>query len=192
MANEITRKKLLEFLSEKHELNGGSGIELNEFYSLHKLSEKQVMPTLSHFTQCKIIQLSLDHKTAWLTPEGYKIAKPDDVSVRKTGNISVSFNSSVTGSAVAIGNSTASINNNYNTVSAEELASVFEKLKNEIYSMGLPPDELTEKIIIVEKIISLAESENPDKKLINILLNNALPITANVAALAASISSLLG
>lgn len=190
VANELIRERLLDFLAEKYEVNGGGFNQLSEFYSIQNLSEADIKAILSIFCLGKLINLSLDSKLASLTPEGYSVAKPNDVSVKKTGNINVSFNAPVTGSPIAVGSGNASIIHNSEVVD-HELALCIEKLREEIKSIHLSIDEQDKKLAVVDQIERLIESDNPDTNLINTLLDNALPITANITSLIASISTLL-
>ena len=191
VANEMIRQQLLSFLAEKYELNGGEHNDLSEFYSLNNLSEAEVISTLSNFVQTKIITLSLSNKLAHLTAEGYSVAKPDDVSVKQTRDISVAFNAPVNGSPIAIGNNNSSSIINNNIYIVNELTECIKGLREEIKSLNLPADEQDKKLAVVDQIERLIESEKPDVTLINTLLDNALPITVNITSLIASISSLL-
>ena len=193
MANENIRKLLLDFLADKYELKGGQHVAINEFLEIRGLTKNDIISTLDHFVASKLIQLSLDNKLAALTPKGYDITKPHDVSVKKTGHVNVSVNAPIIGSVVAFGNSSASISHSNidSSVNPNQLEVHFDELRKEINSLRLDEAERISKQEVVDKIELLVKSESPDKTLINMLFTNALPLTTNIASLAVAISTLM-
>ena len=179
MANELLREQLLNYLAYEYETKGPAMVSMLDFSEKVGVPFSQIVPIISMLHSQGLIETVVGEAHALIQPKGYELAKPSDISTPSTGNTNINFNAPVSGSAIAVGNSSAQVTNNY---SDNNSAKLIEDLKQTIEQLSIPELQKVESRELVTAIENQFTSGKPSYPVVKSLLS-ALPDVASLASI---------
>jgi len=188
MANEDKRRVLLDWLADKYETTGPGMHQTEEFCESSSIAFEELRPVIGMLHRQGVIRTVVGEGGVAITDYGYNIVRPNDVSTPRTGDTNIQFQGAVTGSAIALDGSKATVTNiGSNNSNALNLLA---ELENEINKTLSDPSSKKEAIELVEGVKNQFESGSPSKPIVKTLLGGLSHIS-NVSAIVSAIVALL-
>jgi hypothetical protein len=101
------KRQLLNYLADDWDKNGPCVLKSEDIANKLGVSFEEIRPLIRSFHVQRIIETCVGEGSINLTPEGYKIARPDDPSNPFYGRNQVVINAPIQGSAIAFDGSQA-------------------------------------------------------------------------------------
>lgn len=134
--SEQLRAKVLERLADAYERQGGCHVNLRQLAQEIGVPFQSLEPTLGVLYELGLLELTIDNGHGALKPEGFRVARENDVAVPRRGNTSVTFNAPISGSAVAFDRGKAQVTNNVRVDLALQMLE--QAIQN---ASDIPPDK---------------------------------------------------